>query len=281
MTDENKKQEELTDDKTEESDGKVHEAFPVVTTSRNSVIAPVVPNSTFGEYVRKSRICPICLRRDHMEINYMRAEHHMSYDAIIHDKSVTRDALDIHFRKHFLIAKHHQDIIDLQENSSQESNEIISRILEGDVDLFGGAVGILKSKGQRLHGIRERLKQLEDQQEIENLEVEGKQEYLFLQKLANDVENSMFKVQQLLDKKYFPTNDEELKRKMISFKYSVLKNFVDTVILVLIEFEKIPEYTELVRQIRLSLSPRISALENRIMRSGGTIDSIAETAEDD
>lgn len=243
-----------------------------------SVLAPDIPDGTFGEYVRKSRVCPVCMRSDHMEINYMRAQHHMTYREIAVNKTLPESALDTHFRNHFIISKHHQDIIDLQENSSQESNEIIARILSGEVDLFGGAQGVLKSKVQRLHEINAQRKELADRQEVGNLEVEDQQRYLLLNKLAEDVENSIMKVHQILDKKYFPTNEEELKRKLLSFKYSVLKNFVDEVILVLIEFEKNPEYRDLVRQIRLALSPRISLIEEKIMKSGGAIQEIDNDA---
>ena len=243
-------------------------------TSNNKLVPSELIEHPYGNYIKKSRICPICMRNDNMEINRLRAVDHLPYDAIINIKGVTRDALDTHFSKHFIISTVTQDILNLKEDSSQEANEIIKRVLEGEVDLFGGSQAVLKSKIQRLHDIRERLKFLSDRQEIDSLEDIEKQEYIMLNKLAEDTENSIMKVHQILHKKVFPSSKEELTRSMLAFKMSVLSKFVDDIVVTLIEFERNKEYQELIRQIRLSLSQRVSSLEALIFKSGGILQSL-------
>ena len=244
--------------------------------SGESALVPETTAVKFGEYVRKSRICPICKRDDHMEINRMRAVECLPIRDIATAKGTTPDALETHFRNHFIIAKHNQDILDLQESSGQEPNEIITRAIEGEIDLFGGALAVTKAKAQRLHGINERIKYLADQREVRDLDVEEKQEYMMLCKLAEDVENSIIKTQQFVHKKVFPSSKEELAKQVTSYKLSVLSKFVDDVIMVLLEFEKNPEYSNLIKQIRISLSQRVSSLEARILKSGGVLRSIDE-----
>ena len=240
----------------------------------NAVILSEALETSFGKYVKKSRICNICLRNDHMEINQLRARDHLSYHDISAQKQVTIDALTVHFKNHFIISKNNQQLLDLRENSSQESNEIVQRILEGEIDFFGGAQSVLLSKIQRLSPIQNRLNHLSDQQEIDNLDDIEKQEYILLNKLAEGIENSIMTVHQIMDKKLFPSNKEELAKATLSYKLSVLSKFVDDIVTVLIEFEKNPEYRELVHQIRQVLSHRVSALETIILKSGGEIRAI-------
>jgi len=233
-----------------------------------------VLETPYGKYVKKSRLCPICIRRDHMEINYLRARDHTPYSDISVQKQITIDSLDIHFRNHFVVSKNNQQLLDLRENSSQEANDIIQRILEGDVDLFGGAQSVLQSKVQRLNDIKSRLKFLSDQQEIDNLDDIEKQEYILLHKLAEGIENSIMQIHQILDKKLFPSNKEELMKATLSYKLSVLAKFVDDIVVILIELEKNTEYRDLIHQIRRALSQRVSAIETIILKSGGEIRSI-------
>jgi len=230
--------------------------------------------TSFGHYVKKSRICPICIRHDHMEINQLRARDHLSYHDIVSAKSVTLDALRLHFKSHFIISKNNQQLLELKENSSEESNEIVQRILEGEVDFFGGAMSVLQSKVQRLQPINDRIKKLSDEQEIDNLDDIETQEFILLNKLAEGIENSIMKVHEMMDKKLFPSNKEEIAKATLSYKLSVLSKFVDDIVIVLLEFEKNSEYTDLVHQVRRALSQRVSALETIILKSGGEIKSI-------
>jgi len=245
-----------------------------IVTINTEIITRDTLETSFGKYIKKSRICPICIRHDHMEVNQLRARDHLTYHEIVSAKNVTIDALRLHFKSHFIISKNNQQLLDLKENSSEESNEIVQRILEGEVDFFGGAMSVLQSKIQRLKPIQDRISTLSDDQEIDNLDDIEKQEYILLNKLAEGIENSIMNVHQLMDKKLFPSDKEDLAKATLSYKLSVLSKFVDDIVIVLLEFEKNPQYTELVRQIRRALSQRVSALETLILKSGGEIKAI-------
>jgi len=246
----------------------------------NQVIIPEVLETPYGKYLRKSTICPICLRLDHMEINMMRSRNHMTYGEIAGEKHVTIHALDLHFKNHFQVSQTNKDIIDLKENSNQESNEVIEKILEGNVDFFGGAQSVLTSKAQRLLPILNKLKILSDKAEIDDLEDIERQDYILLNKLAEDIENSIMKIHNLIDKKMFPSSKEEIARAVMSYKLSILNKFVDDIILVLIEFEKHDGYKDLIQQIRFALSQRISNLEAIVVKSGGELKAVETNSED-
>lgn len=226
----------------------------------------------FGKYIKKSRICPVCMRHDHMEINRMRAVDHLLIGQIMDTKGLTRDVLDSHFSKHFIISKHNQDIIDLQEDSSQEANEIVRRALEGEIDLFGGAQAAKESKAQRLVGIRERIKELEDRISLNREEAESidRQECIMYHKEAGNIENDIFKIEQALHKSVLPSSKEDLMRAFINFKLNSFSKFVDAIILILVEIEREhPEWTDIIQLIRLMLAPRITAIQADIMKSSG------------
>ena len=114
-------------------------------------------STPFGKYLKTSRICPICLRSDHMQINRMRGQDHMTFGEISAATGIALKSLKLHFDYHFEISRRNQDIINIKEDTSGESKEIINRLLEGEVDLFGGAVSVLESKAQRLNPIKKRL----------------------------------------------------------------------------------------------------------------------------
>ena len=100
-----------------------------------------------------------------------------------------------------------------------------------------------------------------------------------LNKLAEDIENSIMKVYQIIDKKLFPANQEDLAKAVLSYKLSILSKFVDNIITVFLEFENDPKYTELIQQLRMALSKKISILESAILKSGGVMKDIDESDE--
>jgi hypothetical protein len=245
-------------------------------------VVPVAQNNTshsFGKYIKRSRVCPVCLRHDHMEINRMRACDYKTVGQIAAEKTISPKEINSHFQHHFLISKTNQDILNVREDTSQEANEIISRIFEGDMDLYGGATSVLESKAQRLKPILARISFLTDKQENEALEDIEQQELIMLNKLAQEIEDSVMKVYQIIDKKVFPTNKEDIGKAVLSYKHSVLRKFVDNIIIVLMEFEKNPEYEGLVQQLRMSLAQRISYLEASILKSGGVMKAIEDSNE--
>jgi len=244
-----------------------------------SVATPyATSNSSYGKYAKRSRVCPVCLRHDHMEINRMRACEYKTLGQIAAEKSISPKEIGNHFRNHFVISKNNQDIINLREDTNQEANEIITKIFDGDIDLYGGATSVLESKAQRLKPILNRIGQLEDNREAEldGLEDIETQELIMLEKLAEEIENSIMKVYQIIDKKVFPTNKEDIAKAVLSYKHSVLRKFVDNIIIVLMDFEKQPEYRDLVQQIRVALSQRVSYLEASILKTGGVMKAIGE-----
>lgn len=227
----------------------------------------------FGRYVKKSiRLCDVCRHTQHMDINLLRARDHWSLPDISQDKGIHIDTLKLHFRKHFQISTKHQKILDVMENDSRESNELVSKIFEGELDLFTGAQTVLESKAQRLHIIKERLKELAELQEVDGLDDVGKQEFVLLNREAGNIENDILKVWQIIDKKLFPASKEDLSNAILSFKLNILKKFVDSIILIFLEYEKNPEYADLVRNIRVALVPVVSNLESTILKSGGVIE---------
>lgn len=255
--------------------------------SDNDVLAPaIIPKSnggikTYGKRIHRSRLCPICTHRDIKEINLMRARDHMSLDEIHTIKNVSISALRTHFNNHFIINKTNRDIIAVKEDGSSEASEIIETIFEGDVDIFAGAQGVLESKAQRLNPILNRLKKLTTELEVNGLEDFETQEYMALNKLAEDIENSMFKTFQVVDKRLLPFKREEISNAILSYKLKILKKMLDRIQLVLVEYEKKPEYNNLIRDLRATLAEHFNKIEDEILQSGGTIVNPYETSVSD
>jgi len=227
----------------------------------------------FGVIIRRSTLCPICTHPGHMEINLLRARDHESYDRISKLKYVTIDALETHFKNHFQISSPNRKILAIKEDNSPEAVEIVEKIMEGDFDIFAGAEGVLDNKAKRLLIVTNRIKALSNELEIDNLDPIQTQEFIHQNKLAEDIENSILKTYKLVDKKLFPVRKEELSKAIISFKLNILLKVLNQVQLVLIQFEKEPEYTDLIRNLRAELSVRFNLLEEEVLKSGGTLHS--------
>jgi len=240
----------------------------IVPSNTSNIITTDTP---FGRYIKKSRICTICLRDDHMEINALRARDHLTYKEISAKKDVPEESLNLHFRNHFIISSSNQQLLDIKEDTSSEANEIINRIFEGNIDLFSALQGVLHGQAQRLHMVNERIKQLSDNQEMDNLDDVERQEFILLQRLANTIEDRIVNTYQLIDKKLFPINKEEMTKAILTYKLDILTKFVDGIIKIFIEFEKNPEYSYLIKQLRIALSQTVSNLEANILKSGGII----------
>ena len=227
--------------------------------------------SYYGKYLRRAKGCAVCLRTSHMDINLKRAKQHMTIQEISDEENLGKDILNMHFRNHFIIATDIQRILDLKENTGRESLGIISKILDGEIDLFHGVQGIQESKMQRLAVIHNRIKELADLQEQQPLEDIELQEFYQLNKLAEESENSMAKLYQITDKKFFPSNREDLSNAILSYKLNVLNKILDAIQVEFMQYEKDPIYAPLIQQIRVGLSKRFNFLESTIMQSGGVI----------
>lgn len=235
---------------------------------------------THGYYIKRSRICPICIRPDHMEINMLRARDKQTLPYISRNKSVAMETLGTHFKNHFLISPRDKQILDLMENNSDEANAIVEKVMEGEIDLFASSSAVLESKAQRLHIIKERLKRLSDNMEIDALEDTEKQEFILLNREASAIEDSIVRIYQIIDKKLFPSSREELSKAILTYKLSVLKKLIDSIVLVFLNYEKRPEFMDLISFLRRDLASRVNSIEADILKSGGVV-QIADKVEDD
>ena len=230
-------------------------------------------SSTFGKTIKRSTLCTICLRDDCQEINLLRARDLLPYEDIIRIKNVTKEALDIHFRKHYHIAGHNQKMLRMKEDLSPEANELVQKIFDKELDMFSGIQSVLESKAERLLPIRDRMRWLTDRQEIQALEVEEISELIELNKLAEKIENSIVSTYQVMDKQLFPVKKDELANAVLNYKLEVLSKILDRFKLVLAKFEQVPEYAELIRNLRQTLAEEFNQVEDEIVRSGGIMSS--------
>jgi hypothetical protein len=226
----------------------------------------------YGLLQRKSKICTICNKLNHTQINMARARDHKKLGEIAAEFSVTVHDLRTHFRAHFIINENQQRIIDFKEDDSTEAKEIITKVFERNTDLLDGAQSVLQSKAVRLSDINLFLKDLADKREIDALNDVEKQEYVQYHKLANDLENSILQTYVTMDKKMFPFRKEDLGLAVTSYKLSVLSKLLDQVQLVFLEFEKVnPQYSAMIKEMRTALAEKFNEMEDIISKSGGLI----------
>jgi len=100
------------------------------------------------------------------------------------------------------------------------------------------------------------------------------QEFFQMNKLAEEVENSILKTWQIIDKKLFPISREDLSNAILSYKLGVLSKILDDIQIVFVEFEKNSYYTDLIKNLRTALSERFNFLEDSILKSGGILQSV-------
>jgi len=240
----------------------------------------IEPSREHGYYAKRSTLCPICTREDHMEINLARARDHIPLNDIAIQYGESPSLLKTHFGSHFLVSPTNQQILNLMEDDSQEAKEIVTKIFEKNIDLVDGAESVLQSKAQRLLPILNRIKELTDSQEITVLSDEDKQELFLLNKQAGEIEDSILKAYTTIDKKLFPFKKEELSNAVTAYKLSVLSKLLDQIQLVFIEFEhRSPEYSQLISEMRNTLADKFNQLEDIIVKAGGLLKPIDEDSE--
>lgn len=243
----------------------VYEAIPV---------ASSLGSKQYGYYVTQPVLCPICNRKDHMEINLLRARDHLSYEEIartLQIPGITPTTLQTHFKNHFLISSSQRKILELKEDSSPESLEIIHKIFEGDIDIFSASMSILQSQARRLSAVNQRLEFLNAHLEQDSVDDIDKQEFIQLNRVATDIENSMKNIYVIMDKKLFPSTKEELSNAILHYKLGVLSKIIDMIQLSLLELEKDPRFTEAILHIRRALAEKIGNVEDEILKSGGLL----------
>ena len=234
-------------------------------------------NELYGKYSRKSRACSICTRDDHMEINMLRAKKHMALKDISQLKGISIDMLQTHFSNHFILAPTVFKLINLKENTNQESQDIITAILEGNFDIYAGTSGVLESEGMQLKMLQDRLKELRDYQETRILTNDETIEYNQIHLLLLKTSNQIVKHYQIIRDNLYPLNSKDgLANAFLSFKIDALEKMINDVQIELLEYEKDPKYTDLIKQLRYTLSKRFNYLEENILKSGGFLEKPVE-----
>jgi hypothetical protein len=255
----------------ENEEEKPEDNYPIIQNQGQNAVTSYEPIKieNYGTVVRRSTICPICLRNDCMKINLARARDHKKFTIIAAEFGTSIENLRIHFRGHFILQESQQTIIDYKEDDSTEAKEIVTKIFDRNTDIVDGAQSVLQSKAERLTELNAIRHELADRREINALEDVEKQEYVQYHKLINDLENSILQTYVVLDKKIW---GKDLGNAVTSYKMSILQKLVDQVILVFLEFEKkSPEYKEMISEMRVELSKRINEMEDIISKSGGLI----------
>lgn len=225
----------------------------------------------FGKKLKYSRLCPICAHPEKVEIQLLRARDHLTYEQISDLKNVRVAALRIHFENHYIVSIPNSQIIALRDEGSKEANELIEKVLEGELDLFSGAKGVLEAKAQRLSIVKRRILELSNSIETNSLEEFETAEFINLNKLAESIENSMLKAYQIVDKQLIPFNSEERSNAILSYKLKVLSKMLDQIQITLLEFERRPEYSFLINDLRIALASRFNQIEDEIVKSGGVV----------
>lgn len=228
---------------------------------------------TYGQVLRQSTLCPVCISLRCKEVNLARARDLKSYAEITSEFGFSRDTLESHFRQHYDINTKQKKLLSLKENTDSEDLAIVGKVFDGEIDAFSALQDILKYKAKRLHGVNQRLNKIEEQFDIGNENVEDKQEYALLHKTANDIENSMQKIYKMLHEYMFPTNREALTNAVLQYKINILSQIVDGIQDVLNDMEKDPEAEIIIRIIRKRLSIKINKIEGDILKSGGNFNS--------
>lgn len=248
------------------------------------VPVPIVPKvitiDSYGEYIRRSTLCDICRHRDHVEINLLRARDHLSIQEIADRINAQEELVEKHFKYHYKISRANRQIIKLSESPVTQANELVEKIMDGDIDIFSAAEGVLASKGKRLDVIFGRLEDLSDEMEADRGLPEFETgEFIQFNKLATEIENDILDTYKVINKHVFPYKKEELKNAVLSYKLNILTKMMEQIQLTLFEFERRPEFADLIKEFRSVLAHRINKLEDEILKSGGIMRNTTETDE--
>lgn len=231
-------------------------------------------HDTYGYTIRVSGLCAICRMAARREVNLARARDHKKFTEISVEFKVPVETIKKHFQNHYVISEYNTQIIALSEDTTKEAKELITKIFDGNTDFLDGVSAVLKSKAVRLNDIQNSLSSLNDNAEIGALEDTDKQERIMLHRLAEDVENSITKVYQLMDKKIFPFKKEELSNAILSYKLETLSKMLDEVKIVLMDFQKRPgvgTYVDIIGDLTVELVKRFNKLEAEVVQSGGIV----------
>ena len=231
----------------------------------------VIDKDQYGHTLKRSTLCVICRHHQLRDINLARARDYKSIQEISSEFNIPPDIVRKHFDNHYILSSTSQKAIKIKEDTSPEAKEVISKIFDGNVDILEGSESVLKSKAARLNIITNKILEMSDRSEIDALDEDERLEFLALHRVAEEIENSIMKVYQVIDKKLFPARREDLMNAILSYKMNYLSKMIDETKLVLLEFKKKPEYVDLINVLIGELAKRFNKLEEEILRSGGMV----------
>lgn len=235
-------------------------------------VTPEVINESYGRYLSHSPLCSVCQKPTHMEINLLRGRDHLTLSEIesrLQEPGITVENLKKHFKNHFIVHPLHQKTIELKENGSAEALAIVSAVFEGHIDLFTASQGLLEAKAKRLAPIHSRLEFLGQHLENDSGDEIDKQEYVQLNKIATELEDSMERISMIIHKNLLPSTKEGMATAILQYKLSVLSKLIDSIQFALLELEKNVNFAPAIKQLRELLAQQIGSIEDEILKSGG------------
>jgi len=237
----------------------------------------------YGHTVQQSHLCPICKSSKCNDINLLRASEHLTYKQIADKIGASIKDVEKHFTKHFLLKEPIIQLLAVKENLNPVSQEIITKIFEGDSDIVSATGSVLKVKAERLLSMKERIKALDDELEMESYstdeegnELFGKSHnykaYVALNDAANKLENSILEGYKIIDNKLFSTTQADLQRAILDFKLKYLQKVLDHIVLIFNTYEaKGDIYASVIRDLKIDLAKQFDFLELEVVKSGGTM----------
>lgn len=244
--------------------------------SKDASTALIAKKDAYGFYLTHSHLCNVCNAKNHMEINLLRARDHLSYKEIVtrlKQPGISEDILKKHFTHHYIISTSQSKILSLTEEGSSEALAIVTKIFEGNLDVFTAGHAILESKAGRLQPITSRIQFLSAHLEDDSADDTDKQEYIQLNRIATDIEDSMAKIYFAMTKNLFPASKEEMSNAILRYKLEILSKIIDQIQFILLELENDPVMGILVQRIRFELAQKIGSIEDEIIKAGGIIKS--------
>lgn len=234
----------------------------------------------YGKYAQHSKICMICTSSKANEINLLRAVSHLSYKEISNEIGLPYKEVERHFSKHFILKQTVQQALAVKENVKPEAQEIITKILDGEVDLVSAVSGILKSKAETLLQMKGRMTRLEEELEEDSFDVDpetGKgfdkaanyNAYIKLAESANKLENSIMEGYKVIDNKFF--NQDDIVRAIIDYKLAYLSKVLDSIVITCKMLEsKGDEYSRVINELRVELARQFDVLESEVVTASAT-----------
>lgn len=225
----------------------------------------------YGHTIRVSKLCPVCRDSRVHAIQLARAKDFKSYKEIAAEFGLAPEAIRKHFEDHYSLSNYSLQLINLKEDTTPEAKVLITRLFEGSTDLLDGASAVLKAQAGQIAAIQSRLEIIKDKLELDNAETEDKLEFMQLNKLLKDINDSVIKTYQIIDKKIFPARKEELASAVLAYKLDTLEKMLNAVKVVLAQYQNDPAYAPLVLQLRMDLAKKFDALGDEILKSGGML----------